>query len=455
MKNLISDFKAQTYCLLVSFLFLSAPLFAQQWEYAGQYGLSETSASGTIVTDHNGTPYIAYDDYHANVRKYNGSSWVSVGDTSFSSDVASYVSLAFNNSNTPYVVFEDWANGNKATVMSFNGTSWVLVGSAGFSDSAVISTSIAIDNSGTIYVAYQNNNGGGTIAVMKYTGGAWVQVGALLPPSYFISNLAIDGSGTPYVAYVDIYNGFGFMKKFDGTNWINLGPYVVPYVMNYPSIAIDQQGTPYIAFQDDGGNATVFKFQNSTWDTLGYAEFNYSCCYSGAKYTSLTIASNDSIYLAFQDGDPLNGGPGKAVAAKYTGSGWSPIGTVDFTIGQADGIQIAIDGSGTPYVAFADQFYNGKLSVMKYGTPTGVAEIQETERLQIVPNPAQGYLQITVPKAPDGKLTLMDMTGKIISAIQTDGKEMQTLNIENLSAGVYVLLYQDSLVSISKKVVKN
>jgi hypothetical protein len=83
-----------------------------------------------------------------------------------------------------------------------------------------------------------------------------------------------------------------------------------------------------------------------------------------------------------------------------------------------------------------------------------VGDIPTGGDIQVVPNPAQNYIDVSIPKSRSGKVTLMDMTGKVISVTQTEGKEIQTLNIEALPIGVYVLLYQDSNVAVSKKVVK-
>jgi hypothetical protein len=50
--------------------------------------------------------------------KWNGTDWKSVGSTGFSDGQARYTSLAIYDS-TPYVVYVDGANSNKATVMKF------------------------------------------------------------------------------------------------------------------------------------------------------------------------------------------------------------------------------------------------------------------------------------------------------------------------------------------------
>src|SRR5258708_21429478 len=84
----------------------------------------------------------------------SGTTWVNVGSPGFSAGTGAYTSLAFSNG-TPYVVYEDWINGFKATVMAYNGSSWTAVGNPGFSGNAVYFTSLAFSN-GTPYVAYED-----------------------------------------------------------------------------------------------------------------------------------------------------------------------------------------------------------------------------------------------------------------------------------------------------------
>src|SRR5690606_26913618 len=71
--------------------------------------------------------------------------WHNVGVAGFSAGTATTPSLVLGADGNPFVVFQDGANGNKATVMRWNGSTWAHVGSAGFSEGAVSTPSLALD----------------------------------------------------------------------------------------------------------------------------------------------------------------------------------------------------------------------------------------------------------------------------------------------------------------------
>src|SRR5207248_2304740 len=153
------------------------------------------------------TPYVVYQDIangsRATVKKWNGSSWVTVGSAGFSAgsiSANSTPSIAIDGSGTPYVVYTDNANGSFATVMKFDGSSWIMVGSAGFSAGGASYTTIAFDGSGTPYVVYQDGGNSNGATVMKFNGSSWVGVGSANFSGGQIgwASIAIY-SGTPYV----------------------------------------------------------------------------------------------------------------------------------------------------------------------------------------------------------------------------------------------------------------
>jgi hypothetical protein len=364
---------------IISFLILNTALLitpfgasAQSWSTVGSAGFSAgQTIRNSIAIDGSGTPYVVYTDYgnsqKATAMKYNGSSWVNVGTAGFSAGTAEYPSIAIDGSGTPYVVYLDGSNSNKATVMKYNGSSWVNVGTADFSAGIAYYTSIAIDGSGTPYVVYRDVSNSDKATVMKYNGSSWVNVGSagFSAGQADYSSIAIDGSGTPYVVYRDSGNsGKALVMKYNGSSWINVGTAGFSAgIAYYTSIAIDGSGTPYVVYRDDGNSskATVMKYNGSSWVNVGTAGFSAG----QVDYISIATDGSGTPYVVYMDHNDSY----KATVMKYNGSSWVNVGTAGFSAGQADYTSIAIDGSGTPYVVYTDYGNSNKATVMKFASP--------------------------------------------------------------------------------------
>jgi len=101
----------------------------------------------------------------------NTSGWQLVGESGFSEGSAKFLSLSIYHG-TPYIVYQDWANGLTATAMKFNGASWEYVGGKWFSTHAASSItykfSFFISDSGIPYFAYTDADNGNKATVMRY-----------------------------------------------------------------------------------------------------------------------------------------------------------------------------------------------------------------------------------------------------------------------------------------------
>ncbi len=150
------------------------------WETVGAAGFSGHGGDFVNIAIGNGdTLYTAYSDYDfgtggVTVKKFNGTDWVTVGERSFSGRTAFWLSLAISDAadgRRPYVAYEDYFGGQKATVMRFDGSNWVDVGGGGFSTRSAAYVSMAIAPNGGIYVSYADRDSmasTGQVTVMKY-----------------------------------------------------------------------------------------------------------------------------------------------------------------------------------------------------------------------------------------------------------------------------------------------
>ena len=217
---------------------------------------------------------------------------------------------------------------------------------------------------------------------MKFTGNGttgWELVGSAgFSADYapYIS-LALDASGTPYVAYEDGGNGYhASVMKFTGngtTGWELVGSAgFSANIADYTSLALDASGTPYVAYQDYGNlnKASVMKFTgngDTGWEAVGLPGFSAGV----ANYTSLALDASGTPYVAYQD----YGNSNKASVMKFNGSSWVNVGSAGFSTDEAYLPSLALDASGAPYVAYSDNANSGKASVMKYAAASTAKDI--------------------------------------------------------------------------------
>jgi hypothetical protein len=367
------------------------------WTTLGNTNLSYGPVTSTSVAVYNGTPYVVYTDWEnsttpggATVMKYDGSNWVSVGNTGFSVGPAFDTSIAIDSTGTPYVAYVDAKKALEVTVMRYDKTAgeWVLVGSRGFSPTKATDVSIAIDQTtNTPYVVFDDRGDDYAATVMEYTGSGstgWQIIGGygfsgtqVFSPSIVINN------GTPYVAYalsdgglcIPQYptnpSGGGGAKsarcvarggnpvvvvmKYDSVNdvWNPVGSssFSTNYQITYVSLAF-YKNTPYVAFMDaaDNDQATVIKLDadGTDWDLVGKEGFSVG----GAEYISIAINSTGTPYVAYLDDSTANS---QCTVMKFDGSNWDLVGTQGFSAGQARYTSLAVDNStGDLYLAYQD-----------------------------------------------------------------------------------------------------
>ena len=346
----------------------------------GNAGFSMGSVNDpSLALSSTGVPYVAFADggneYKATVMRLNaaGNTWEYVGNSRFSADTASYISMALSGAEIPYVAFQDYGNGGKATVMRLNaaGTAWEYVGSPGFSADQARGLSIALSNTGVPYVAFEDDGNGYKVSVMRLnaTGTNWEYVGnagfsARLAGSI---SLALSSTGVPYVAFNDFSDEVGravvMRLNAAGTTWENVGnPGFSAAQAQGLSMALNSGGIPYVSFGDGSpGRAMVMRLNaaGTAWENVGNSGFSAGAAY----YTSLAMSSIGVPYIAFQDGG--NGNKTTVMRLNAAGTTWEYVGRAGFSPGAVNGLSLALSNTGVPYVAFSDENNGGKITVMK------------------------------------------------------------------------------------------
>ena len=359
----------------------------------------------------------------------NGPAWNAVGSAGFSAGQADYTSLAFAPDGTPYVAYRDWLDlgtNQKATVKKFNGTTWVTVGTAGFSAGQADYTSLAFAPDGTPYLAYTDDGNSGKATVMKFNGTAWDTVGAagFSAGGVGYTSLAFAPDGTPYLAYQDYGNsGKATVKKFNGTAWDTVGTASFSAgEAAYTSLAFAPDGTPYLAYQDYGnsGKATVMQFATSQTATATALQSSLNPAKFGQSVT-LTAAVS----------------PSAATGSVTFKEGGSDLGTSSLSNGSATYVNsaLSVGSHGITAVYAGDTSYSGSTSntltqiIQKADTSTGVVSS---------PNPSNVgdavTFTATVTPSATGTVNFFDGASSLGSGT-LNGSSQASVNTSALTVG--------------------
>lgn len=337
------------------------------WHELGGSAVSAGTAVGWhwLAVDDSGVVYIAYADgslnNYATVKKFIGSSWVTVGSQGFSAGPVSSISIALDNSGTPYVVYSDATNSGKATVYKYNGSSWHDVGGEGISAGSASHASIVFSPDDTPYVVYKDYNNSNKATVLYYSTGdlTWKVVGTQgFSPSWANAlYLAFDSIGLPYVVFSDgATNGGASVMKYNGASWGFIGQQgFTSEFASTTSIAFSSTGELYMAYgaSSDHGSvlSKVMKNDNSAWNQVGNLPFSaYDCSFLYINSKGIPIVSYRDRMGGFPD------------IFYYNGTQWAYFG--DGFMDYSQSLFMVLDNNGTPYLVYQNGS-NGPAKVIK------------------------------------------------------------------------------------------
>jgi len=106
----------------------------------------------------------------------------------------------------------------------------------------------------------------------------------------------------------------------------------------------------------------------AVWQNVGTAGFSAG----GVDSTSLALNGSGTPYVAYRDG--VNSY--KATVMKFNGTSWENVGAAGFSAWGALYTFLAIDGNDTPYVAYTDWGNSYKATVMKYEAASPEIDVQ-------------------------------------------------------------------------------
>lgn len=445
---------------LLLLCFISFSINAQQWANVGTAGFSAGATSNPVLAVDGATPYMAYIDSavsnKATVMKYDGTSWILVGNQGFSPVGMKNLDIAIHPvTGEPHVAMQSIGI-TSITVMKYNGTAWVMLDTV-ISNAANPSIAFHRTNS-QIYLAYDYDEFIPPISfsivgkLTRFNGSTWIDEGTYgdhgsQVPLETKPSLAFDAfSSYPHVAYGGSWEEVSVRYHPTSSNWFYKGSAGFAGNTKYVSLTLgDTVGVfVHVAFQDGNtsNKTTAMQYQGNTlgWVTLGTAGFSAG----SASYQDIVVDNARIPYVAYKDG----GNSDKATVMKYDGTAWAPLGTAGFSAGTANYTTLVLS-SNSLYIGFQDGANGNKTTVMKYDLATGLQEIEALNKLiTIYPNPVSNVLTVQTEEQVNG-ITILTIDGKVVKS-----SDAVTISVEELPQGVYFLQIDTEKGQAYKRFVK-
>ncbi|MEX2444282.1 MAG: hypothetical protein WD492_11785 [Alkalispirochaeta sp.] len=352
------------------------------WVTLGTDGFASASdelAAATVgSTLYVGFPDETDTDNRIRVMQHDGSdggSWSAVGDH-LSLDAVEWDELTLSEiGGALYAGYADTddsvtsGGSSRIFVKKLVGSSWSTIGDSSFGHLPMLA-----GNGTDLYMVYPGSSSG-LLESRKYAGSGttwnlyddayWFDNG---PVASYTLALDVDGSGNPVVAVgtgqaADLgYAQFDFYRN--GGSWApHLGtftPSTGSTLLELYGLRYEGSGTPYLAYSNADGSGVqascgLAKWNGSVWEELDLlAEIGIS---DGSVHDLAMIpaASGNGVLVAagYRDGTAL-----RVELWHYNGSDWQQIGP-DISAGTSTNypiltVTVQYDGSGNPVVVFAD-----------------------------------------------------------------------------------------------------
>ena len=383
-------------------VFSSAPIQSQatalatvgNWAAIGHGGGAVDGIVRGMASDGNGNLYIVGDftnvanianaDY---VAKWNGTSWLALGDNGFGdgSLKAAATAVAIDGSGNLYVggYFTSVSNGgtvdsNASNLAKWNGSAWSAIGSQHPALNGA-PNAIAVHGS-DVYVggSFTNvvpNNGiplGAADHVAEWNGSDWVALGSngggdgAFDGSSYVNALAVDSSGNLYVggSFQNVSdNGTSLtaadnIAEWNGSHWVAVGGTgggTPDGSINGTVYALAADGTGNVyaggGFTDVNNNGTIIyeadylaMWNGSNWSALGNSGIGHGSLNSSVD---AILIDGSNVYVGGSFANAENNGvavPAADYVAKWSGGQWSALGNN----GAGDG---SIANKGGSYVS--------------------------------------------------------------------------------------------------------
>ncbi len=407
------------------------------WEYVGNPGFS---AKGiwlyALLSISNGVPFVGfieaedYDHKTVGVMKFDGTDWDYVGDLGVPV-YPNFLSFAVN-SGIPYIAYTSWDGGTRSIVRKYDGISWVTVGQSPIGSGTTEYNSLVFCETppyeNVPYIVFSEYASWDGARLKRFNGTLWVTMGSGLSMFTFEHSLAISGI-TPYLAYI---TGGGLsVAKFEGQDWIDLGTNIAGGGGSmWPSLAV-KDALPYVAF-NYAGYVSVMKFRDHALP-VELSSFVSAVNFRTVelKWTTTSETNNSGFYIER-----------KSENNDWTNAGFvAGHGTV--TVPENYSYTDRDLNAGVYNYRLKQIDINGNFQYFNLNNEVSIGIPSRFEVYQNYPNPFNPSTKISFDLPADSKVnvTVFDLSGKeiftLVDEVKTAGFYTVEFNASNLSSGIY------------------
>ena len=372
----------------------------------------------SLAIDSTGKPAIAYyDRYNEDLKfaRWNGSSWtISVIDSAQFSGFGTLV--LFDASNVPQVAYigMDSIGNYLVKFTRWNGSSWAAYPAVDTKTDRYFS--LALDKFGQPHLSYFGDNG---LMYASWTGSAWERQTVVADSSVGAYNsLAFDSQGNPHISYYDFFN-VAYASRAGSSTWTT--ETIAPRDMSEYSpttLTLDSSDNPIVAVP----SGYVYYKKNSTWHVTWWV----------GQYASLALDKAGKPHISSLEGNQHQlayarltdwGGPSTSETWE-----WAYLDTKAIVVGM--GVQMAVDASGNPHLAYLDNTQHR----LQYATQTyGCWQIQTVNPIG-TSSPADS-IGIALDPAGQPHISYVDVYNKKIVYASRSGSSWNLENVADDSPG--------------------
>lgn len=404
------------------------------WEYVGNPGFSAKSIwVYAIISISNGVPYVGFieaedmDHKIVGVMKFDGTNWNYVGNLGVPI-YPSFLSFAVN-SGIPYVAYTSWDGVIRSIVRKYDGVSWVTVGQSPIGSGTTEYNSLVFCETppyeNVPYIAFHGGEADldGTV-VKRFNGNLWVSMGSAVGSFTWEHSMAMSGI-IPYVAY-EAYDGLKVIK-LEGGSWIDISPNTGG--TRWPCLAINN-GTPYVSF-NSGGSVSVMYLDHP----LPVELIAFVSSVEGRNVILNWSTSSETDNSGFDiERKIMNGTWIKTGHVAGHGTTTSP---VNYTFSDLN------LGSEVYCYRLKQIDFNGNFQYFNLSNDINIGIPSKFEVYQNYPNPFNPSTKISFDLPIDSKvkISVFDMTGReagiLTNELKQAGFYSVDFNASGLSSGIY------------------